>query len=67
MCNLSLAIYNEGFDEGICKGLSHGITGAIVLLRKNGFDNPAIMEMIMDQYQLTLEEAQNYLLILKAG
>ena len=63
MCNLSLAIYNEGFYEGISKG----IAGTVKLLRKNGFGEPAIMKMIIDQYQLTLEEAQNYILISNAG
>ena len=48
LCNLSQWVYNEG--------LSKGIKGAVELLREDG------IERIMDQYHLTLEAAQKYVL-----
>ena len=54
LCNLSQWVYNEG--------LSKGIEGAVELLREAGIEDPVIIERIMDQYHLTLEAAQKYVL-----
>ena len=54
LCNLSQWIYNEG--------LSKGIKGAVELLREDGIEDQVIIERIMDQYHLTLEVAQKYVL-----
>ena len=54
LCNLSQWVYNEG--------LSKGIEGAVELLREAGIEDPVIIERIMDQYPLTLEAAQKYVL-----
>lgn len=44
------------------KGLNKGINGAVELLREAGIEDPVIIERIMDQYHLTLEAAQKYVL-----
>lgn len=54
LCNLSQWVYNEG--------PSKGIEGAVELLREAGIEDPVIIERIMDQYHLTLEAAQKYVL-----
>ena len=54
LCNLSQWVYNEG--------LSKGIEGAVELLREAGIEDQVITERIMDQYHLTLEAAQKYVL-----
>ena len=54
LCNLSQWGYNEG--------LSKGIKGAVELLREDGIEGQVIIERIMDQYHLTLEAAQKYVL-----
>ena len=62
LCNLSQQVYNEGVTEGMIKGLNKGINGAVELLREAGIEDPVIIERIMDQYHLTLEAAQKYVL-----
>ena len=54
LCNLSQWVYNEG--------LSKGIEWAVELLREAGIEDQVIIERIMDQYHLTLEVAQKYVL-----
>ena len=63
MCNLSQGIYNEGMSEGLDKG----IEGAVQLLRKAGLKDQEIMENIMEQYQLSLEDAKRYVFLPSAG
>ena len=58
LCNLSQWVYNEGVKDG----LERGIIGAVELLREAGIEDPVIIERIMDQYHLTLEAAQKYVL-----
>lgn len=59
MCNLSQGIYNEGLDKGI--------EGAVQLLRKAGLKDQEIMENIMEQYQLSSEDAKRYVFLPSAG
>ena len=68
MCNLGYGIYEngmkegraEGFEEGREEGIGKGIIGSVEILRKVGFDETAIIKHIMEQYELTKEEAENY-------
>ena len=58
LCNLSQWVYNEGVKDG----LEQGIIGAVELLREAGIEDQVITERIMDQYHLTIEAAQKYVL-----
>lgn len=68
MCNLGYGIYEngmkegraEGFEEGREEGIGKGIIGSVEILRKVGFDETSIIKHIMEQYELTKEEAENY-------
>ena len=50
MCNLSQGIYNEGVHEGMDKGLSQRIEGAVDLLREAGLEDAVILKKIMVKY-----------------
>ena len=56
LCNLSEGVYKRGLSNGI----ERGIQGAVELLRESGIDDSTIINDIMKKYQLSLEEAQNY-------
>ena len=56
LCNLSEGVYKRGLSNGI----ERGIQGAVELLRESGIDDSTIVNNIMKKYQLSLEEAQNY-------
>ena len=58
LCNLSQGIFNEGISQG----RDEGIKGAVEILRDCGFEEQAIIEKIMDKYQLTPEAALEYVL-----
>ena len=60
MCNLGYGIYENGMKEGRAEGLEEGIIGSVEILRKVGFDETAIIKHVMEQYELTKEEAENY-------
>ncbi len=66
LCNLSQGIFNEGVSQGIRQGISQGrdegIKGAVEILKDCGFEEQAIIEKIMDKYQLTPEAALEYIL-----
>ena len=62
MCNLSQGIFNEGVSQGISQGRDEGIKGAVEILKDCGFEEQAIIEKIMDKYQLTPEAALEYIL-----
>ena len=56
LCNLSEGVYKRGLSNGI----ERGIQGAVELLRESGIDDSTIVNNIMKKYQLSLEDAQNY-------
>ena len=56
LCNLSEGVYKRGLSNGI----ERGIQGAVELLRESGIDDSTIVKNIMKKYQLSLEDAQNY-------
>ena len=58
LCNLSDGIYKKGRGEG----LRQGIEGAVQMLRSQGNPDEQIIEMIMQQYDLTLETAKSYVM-----
>ena len=64
LCNLSEGVYkrglSNGLERGIEQGLERGIQGAVELLRESGIDDSTIVNNIMKKYQLSLEDAQNY-------
>lgn len=72
LCNLSEGVYKkglsngmeqglaQGLERGLEQGLERGIQGAVELLRESGIDDSTIMKNIMKKYQLSLEEAQDY-------
>ena len=60
LCNLSEGVYKRGLSNGLEQGLERGIQGAVELLRESGIDDSTIVKNIMKKYQLSLEEAQNY-------
>ena len=51
----------EGIKEGIKEGLKEGISGAVSLLKKMGLDETAISEKICEQYNISMEQAKEYL------
>lgn len=58
MSNLGEGIYEEGVERGIQQGL---IYGAADLLKEEGYTAEQIKERIMKKYQLSEEQAQQYL------
>ena len=63
LCNLSDGIYKKGRSEGRDEGLRQGIEGAVQMLRSQGNPDEQIIEMIMQQYDLTLETAKGYVMV----
>jgi hypothetical protein len=56
-------IRNDGINEGFNKGRSEGIIiGAVEMLRDIGLDDKAIIAKISEKYNLTLKEAEGYVL-----
>jgi len=54
---------NEGFNKGRSEGRSEGIIiGAVEMLRDIGLDDKAIIAKISEKYNLTLKEAEGYVL-----
>ena len=53
----------EGRAEGRTEGLQRGIEGAVELLREAGFEDRFIVERIMAKFQLSLEDAEGYVLL----
>ncbi len=53
----------EGRTEGRTEGLQRGIEGAVELLREAGFEDRFIVERIMAKFQLSLEDAEGYVLL----
>lgn len=49
-----------GREEGLEKGLEKGITGAVTALRSFGCSDAQILESLVNIYELTQEEADNY-------
>lgn len=50
----------EKINEGMQKGIQKGIQGAIDMLRKFGHGDLEIKETIMEEYGLSVEEAEKY-------
>ena len=50
----------EKINEGLQKGLQKGIQGAIDMLRKFGHRDSEIKETIIEEYGLSVEEAEKY-------
>ena len=63
------AIKEEGYEEGLSQGhangikegLQEGISGAVSLLKEMGLDETAISEKICEQYNISMEQAKEYL------
>ena len=55
-------IAEENYEHGFKDGKSESIIGSIVLLRKAGKDDATIMEWISEQYNLSLDQVEKYLL-----
>ena len=49
-----------GSARGISQGISQGIKGTVAILRRSGYMDAYIVEQIMEEYQLTLKEAEQY-------
>ena len=62
LCNLSEGIYNKGYRIGVEQGIELGIEGAVDILREAGFEDCQIIERIRKRYDLTMEEAEKYVL-----
>lgn len=54
--------YEHGFKDGKSAGISEGIIGSIAILKKAGKDDATIMEWISEQYNLSLDQVEKYLL-----
>ncbi len=52
----------EGRKEGRKEGLHQGIEGAVELLQETGLEDRLIIEKIMAKYQLSLADAESYLM-----
>ena len=50
----------KGIQKGMQKGMQKGIRGAIDMLRKFGQGEEEIKGMIMEEYGLSAEEAEEY-------
>ena len=61
MCNLSEVIMEEGIEKGIEKGIAKGIKSTILLLRKENYTDMRIKKLIMEQYNLSEDTANEYL------
>ena len=51
----------EGRKEGHREGRKEGIQGAVDILRTLGNDDEKILLLVMKEYQLSEEDARNYL------
>lgn len=49
-------------EEGFEDGKSHGILGTIQILQEMNLPKEQILEKIMKQFELTEQEAENYLI-----
>ena len=65
MCNLSQGVYEKGVKEGFGQGLSQGIS-SVAILRRCRYQDGEIVEQIMQEYQLTQNEAEQYVLASKS-
>lgn len=65
MCNLSDGVYMEGIEKGIAEGIEKGIAKGIEALismgRNLNLSNEAIIEQLKQLYDLSNEDAQQYL------
>ena len=52
--------WQKGMEKGIQQGMRQGIQGAIDMLRKLGYQEEKIKSSIMEGYQLSVEEAEEY-------
>lgn len=50
----------QGIQQGMQQGMRQGIQGAIDMLRKLGYQEEKIKSSIMEGYQLSVEEAEEY-------
>ena len=58
MCNLSQGVYEKGVKEGFGQGLSQGISSSVAILWRCRYQDGEIVEQIMQEYQLTQNEAE---------
>lgn len=66
LCNLSQGVYEKGVKEGFGQGLSQGISSSVAILRRCRYQDGEIVEQIMQEYQLTQNEAEQYVLASKS-
>lgn len=48
--------------EGLEEGLEEGIQGTVAILHQLGVEDEIILEKIQDEFQLSYEDAQGYLI-----
>lgn len=61
MCTLFEEIARENETKGIEKGIEKGIRGTVSVMRKYHIPNEEIVKEIQEEYNLTREEAEEYL------
>lgn len=61
MCSVMEEIRTEGRTEGIAEGIARGIRKNIVTLRRVGTADAKIKSLLMEEYQISAEEADSYL------
>ena len=61
MCTLFEEIARENETKGIEKGIEKGIRGMVSVMRKYHIPNEEIVKEIQEEYNLTREEAEEYL------
>ena len=61
MCTLFEEIARENEKKGIEKGIEKGIRGTVSVMRKYHIPNEEIVKEIQEEYNLTREEAEEYL------
>lgn len=66
MCKLSQGVYEKGVKEGFGQGISQGISSSVAILRRCRYQDGEIVEQIMQEYQLTQNEAEQYVLASKS-
>ena len=61
MCNLSEYIIGNAVEKGLAQGMAQGIAGLVKSLQKLGKDSDYILNEIMENFELSKEEALKYL------
>ena len=61
MCEVAQNLKREGREEGIQQGIQQGIQSSVNMLRKIGKTDEEILALIIEEYELDVEEAEKYL------